>query len=105
MVSVSLDEYLSAFEEVRTLTDIVKYRDFQYCLLTNCIFTNNHLYHWRKVEMQNCEICKTNTKQAVVYLFWECKKVSDIWDQLKQFIVKCVGAEEQELNITLKNVL
>ena len=50
--NVSYEEYRTAFTMLHKVSDIPKYKDFQYRLLCNAIFCNNRLYYWGKVPIK-----------------------------------------------------
>ena len=41
-------QYQKAFKAIYAVTNVTKYRDFQYRLLVNAIYANNRLYYWKK---------------------------------------------------------
>ena len=71
-ISITYDEYCEAYVNIKKITNVTKYRDFQYRLLNNAIFTNGRLFYWNKVETQKCDFCN-EPKQTVQHLFFECE--------------------------------
>ena len=47
-----VETHSKAFKNIQVITNVTKYRDFQFRLLHNKIFCNNILYHWKKVNSQ-----------------------------------------------------
>ena len=87
------EQYAEAFVRIHYVTNITKYRDFQYRLLVNDIHANDKLYHWKKVETQRCDWCEH--KQTVKHLFWECKMVEKLWNKIENFINKCLYINQE----------
>ena len=44
-LELTYEKYLKAFTNLSKITRIMKYRNFQYHLLLNAIYTNNQLFH------------------------------------------------------------
>ena len=101
-VDVDFDTYKNAFVQLRKLTDNVKYRDFQYRLLTNAIHANDKLFHWKKVSSQKCEYC-TEIKQNPTHLLYTCPGIQPIWKKLEMY-ASCMDMVEK-VNFTLHNVM
>ena len=53
---VDMERLARAFKNIKKLTNITKYRDFQYRLLSSDIHFNNRLYHWRIKDSNVCEL-------------------------------------------------
>ena len=87
------DVYKKGFDNIYKVTNVTKYRDFQYRLMTNVIFANNRLYYWKKVESQKCDWCED--KQTVKHLLYECKQIGKIWDECKEFVTECMYVKER----------
>ena len=84
-VKVTTERLRQAFLKIYSLTNVVKYRDFQYRLLASHIPLNNKLFYWGKVESQLCEWCNAS-KQTVSHFFYECVIAKKMWDKLKEHI-------------------
>ena len=82
-ISVTQEEMRKAFQNIKKLTNITKYRDFQYRLLSNAIFTNDRLYYWKKVDTKKCEFCECEV-QTIQHLMWECRVTQIIWKSLEK---------------------
>ena len=105
-VSCTIVEYQKAFRAIHQVTNITKYRDFQYRLLVNAIHTNTKLYHWRIVDSQYCEWC-INTQQTVKHLFFDCPRVQNFYQQIECFILmldSCLNLTVNYKNVVLGNV-
>ena len=66
------------FSDLNKVTNIPKYRSFQYRLLHRAIITNIHLKHWKIIETDTCLFCGTD-RESYIHLFVLCKKVEQIW--------------------------
>ena len=95
--TLTYEEYLYMFRKLYKTTSITKFRNFQYRLLLNKIFTNMLLSKWGIVKSDKCEFCK-NCVQTVVHLLAECESIRPVWD--KAF--KIIGGAISTLDI-LKN--
>ena len=103
-MGISYQQYCEAFMNIYKITDNVKYRDFQYRLLMNVIFTNNRLVHWKLVDTANCNFCNTEI-QTVVHLFSECTVTKKILHQLIEFLNKYTAIKSKELGIMTANII
>ena len=104
-VECSIEEYTQAFKDLYQVTDITKFRDFQYRILVNAIFTNNRLYHWKIVNTKICEYCQTEI-QDVPHLMFECKNIRKIWNQFQRYIKQCMNVkDEHDLTWKKKNIM
>ena len=75
--AISYNDILEGFKNIKKVTNIVKLQNFQYKLLHNIIFCNDHLFYWKKVDSQQCEWCIH--KQTIVHLLYECENTQKIW--------------------------
>ena len=80
-----LCEYGTLHANIYTMTNIPKYRSFQYRLLQRGIVTNIQLYKWKIVESENCTFCREH-KETYRHLFVECEKVQEVWLYYEKFI-------------------
>ena len=103
-VELELDEYLQAFINLRIVTDITKFRDFQYRLLTNNIYTNNILFYWKKTKSKVCDFCK-KLDQTVPHMLIECEVVQKIWQEFKTFCNKCINTNMSILRFQKKEIM
>ena len=78
-VDYDLDEYCKLFRNIYTVTNITKFRDFQYRLLLLKVPTNNILYHWKVKITQQCDYCSA-PYQNIKHLFYDCPYTKKIWD-------------------------
>ena len=83
--SVSREELETAFKDLYVMTNITKYRDFQYRLLNLAIYANNVLFYWKKVDSQCCDWCDF-PKQTVQHMLFECPFSCKVFKELTMFI-------------------
>ena len=83
----SLLEYQQSFCAIQKVTNIVKYRDFQYWLLLNAIHPNNRLFYWKKKESQKCDWCP-HKKQTLKHMLYMCPTIRPLWYKFQKFAVK-----------------
>ena len=96
-------EYQKAFLDLKQVTNITKYRDFQYRLLVNDIHTNTRLYYWGITNSQKCELCNEET-QTIQHLMYECKVSADIWVKFQTFISEEIDCDGGILQFEVQNI-
>ena len=67
------------------ITDIIKYRSFQYKLMHKAIWLNNWLYHCNIVQTQDCTFC-ASAKEDYFHFFFDCQVSQGIWSKLHDLI-------------------
>ena len=77
----SLVEYGLKYKDIFRVTNITKYRSFQYRLLGRGIVTNIQLHKWGIIDSSICRLCKEQ-EESVMHAMFGCKEIRDIWDQL-----------------------
>ena len=83
MGEVEPDRYKNSFRNIYVMTKITKLRDFQYCLLLGKIPTNTDLYKWKKLENDNCTLCRKGP-EGIFHLLLNCPESQKIWKQVCQ---------------------
>ena len=68
------------------LTNVTKYRNFQYRLLQRGLVTNVHLYKWGLVDSSMCYFCKCEN-ETISHLFFFCDIVKKLWHDLINYCV------------------
>ena len=71
---INYNVFVSGFSDLYKVTNIPKFRSFQYRLLTRVIITNVHLEHWGLKPSNMCSFCEMH-KKSYVHLFIYCEKV------------------------------
>ena len=67
------------------LTNVPKYRSFQYRLLQRALVTNNDLYKWGIVSSPTCYFCN-NDKETILHMMCKCPIVRALWNDVKILI-------------------
>lgn len=92
------DEYLVCYRDITFITNVPKYRSFQYRLMSQAIITNVHLYRWKKRGMNVCSFCgleketyvhSTNAKQLLDISAEQIDTVMNV-ETIKGEVAKCM---------------
>ena len=81
---ITVDELTQAFRSIYVITNIVKYRDFQYRVLCLAVYGNDRLYHWKITDSQKCERCNY-PKQDLFHMLYDCPVLQAFWSRLFSF--------------------
>ena len=81
------------------LSKIAKYISFQYRLMHNVVFLNDRLFHFGKVNTQNCDFCNEH-KENFTHFFVECEYVQSLWHDLWSFARMQDAILISELNLS-----
>ena len=81
----TLLEFGRAHLEVNTITNVPKYRSFQYRILQRAITTNIQLYKWKLRNNPNCHFCG-RYEETLVHMLWECEYVQTLWTSITRLI-------------------
>ena len=82
-INVEVEEILENLRNVTAVTNIPKYRSFQYRLIYRAIMTNMHLFRWNIIENNLCGFCG-KSKETYKHLFVWCEHIKPGWIRLKQ---------------------
>ena len=74
-------------------------RNFQYKYVHRIIATNKYLFKCNLSNTNLCDICSEHI-ETIEHLFWECKHIQIIWDQLTTFLEK----QQLQLKLSLLNI-
>ena len=81
----TLVEFGQMHLDVYKVTDVAKYRSFQYRLMQRGLVTNIQLHKWNIILSPNCEFC-SEQKETIIHMFVECSKVYQLWECFYLFI-------------------
>ena len=95
------DMYIKSFRDLYCVTNVPKFRSFQYRLLHRAIITNVHLKRWGILDNDDCEFCKRE-KETYTHLFCECEYVTELWGRVKDFIQGCTA---NDVDISNENII
>ena len=93
--SLSGSNYLRLFQNLYKITNVTKYRDFQYRLLIGKIYPNTTLVKWKVVDSAICNFCE-NEAQDIKHMLYTCPIVTKLWD----YIGNAYG-----INLTFKQIM
>ena len=93
-------EFAALHQGIYSVTNITKYRSFQYRLLQRGLVTNVHLCYWHMTDTNLCSFCQ-RSKETVVHLLYECPLVYPLWEEFATFIKKDFKVEVTELSAKL----
>ena len=92
-------EFGSLHMDIYKVTNVPKFRSFQYRLLQRGLVTNVQLHKWGVLQNYNCSWCKLE-KETVSHLFYFCDIVQDLWKQLLEWISKNFSVGVITFNVT-----
>ena len=75
----------------------IRLQVMQYKLLHQTIAHNKKLYKCKLVDSPNCPYCQK--EQTIYHMFFECAKVKDLWEKLKQEYIRI---EKRNIEIDIK---
>ena len=88
--------------DIYRLSNVAKYRSFQYRLLQRGIVTNIHLYSWKITQSDLCYYCQ-NERETVCHLFYQCPIILNLWKDVVIYVKNRFMGIKVELN--LQNVI
>ena len=80
-----------------TLTNVTRFRSFQYRLLQRGLVTNILLCKWGIIESSKCSFCKIE-EESVLHIMVLCREIWKIWCMLTSFLTERYGDLEVEIN-------
>ena len=84
---IDMSTFTTCFLDVFRVTNIPKYRSFQYQLLHRAVITNVHLAHWGLKSSNMCSFCGL-FKETYTHLFVMCDHVKELWLYIEQYMNK-----------------
>ena len=79
-------QYAASINSTNKITNVPKYRSFQYRTMHRALVTNIHLNMWNMTTTNMCQLCNTQ-KETTIHMLFECEKVYPLWLQLKAYIL------------------
>ena len=76
-------DYRQAHSDLYKVTNVTKYRSFQYRLLQRALVTNIQLEKWNIIQSNLCHFCQQET-ETVPHLLWNCHIVQQLWRRIFQ---------------------
>ena len=81
----TLTEFADLHRDIYRVTNVAKYRSFQYRLLQRGLVTNIHLKNWNITQSDLCYYCGQE-QESLAHLFWECPKIRRVWEDLEVYL-------------------
>ena len=82
---IPYEDFLRCFKDIYSVTNIAKYRSFQYRLLHRAIITNVDLKRWNIILSELCTFCGKE-KEDYKHLFIYCEFVRNLWIQVRNLL-------------------
>ena len=98
--SITMEKYMKEFAHIYIVSNVAKYRSFQFRLLHRAILLNPILYKWNITQTDLCTFCGKH-KETYSHLFVMCEKVQDIWIRTENFMN---SFNEVQITFNVKNV-
>ena len=76
--------YGKLFKDIYRVTNVPKYRSFQYRLLQRGIVTNIQLEKWGIIPSMYCTFCG-KVPETLTHLFVSCEEVKELWINVKEW--------------------
>ena len=83
-ISESLYDFAREHTLIYSITNVAKYRSFQYRLMQRGLVTNVQLFKWNITESDLCFFCQEE-RETNIHLFWSCRVVQDLWMQFTEY--------------------
>ena len=84
-IEVSPSEFRNFFGAIKLVTNVPKYRSFQYRLLHRALVLNIHLFRWG-IKCDNlCSLC-SKEREDILHLFYNCPETTKFWLETVNFI-------------------
>ena len=83
----SLYEFRNVFKDLYKVTNVAKFRSFQYRTVQQSLVTNIHLYKWGMIDSDHCDFCKKES-ETFLHMLYYCEKVQKLWEQVVEYMVK-----------------
>ena len=97
----TLREYAGKHLDIYGLTNITKYRSFQYRLLQRGIVTNVQLLKWKMSPNDLCTFCKSE-RETLSHIFYDCSEIFSVWVELVQLLE---ARYNKKVELSRKNVI
>ena len=81
-LDLDMEKFQSYVRMIYTITNVPKFRSFQYRLLMSTVITNIDLKNFKIRSNDLCTFCETE-RETVIHIFCECKYVRQLWSQIQ----------------------
>ena len=88
-VAETLIDFRDTVVNIHKITNIPKFRSFQYRILMRGIVTNIQLYQWKMLENDNCYYCNCE-RETLSHLFYYCTEIRGVVDKSSRILTSRV---------------
>ena len=88
-------DFAKKHRDIYAVTNVPKYRSFQYRLLQRGIVTNIQLKKWGMRDTDLCSFCGEE-KETLLHLFCTCSQVRQLWSNVYEYIQERFGVNIQD---------
>ena len=89
-------------KNILKLTNVTKYRDFQYRLLQRGLVTNIDLHNWGLMDSNLCSTCMEQ-EESLVHLLVQCPTVQEFWTKFEEYIATTFPGVR--ISLTPRNII
>ena len=96
-----LIDFAKKHSDIYRVTNVTKYRSFQYRVLQRGLITNIQLAKWGIMENELCYFCRDD-RETISHMLFLCPLVRHIWEDLQKYLMergKC------EIHMNVQNVI
>ena len=93
----SIWEYGNLHMDIYRVTNIPKYRSFQYRFLQRAIVTNIQLKAWKITDSDLCCFCGEQV-ESLIHLFVQCRYVEQLWEEVERYIKERWGISQLHMS-------
>ena len=86
-MEIEVQQFINCVRDIYKVTNIAKYRSFQFRLLNRAIVTNIHLKYYKIKDHDLCTLCDKFC-ETYLHLFIYCEHVQSIWIRLDNWLLK-----------------
>ena len=97
VIAEDVNQFGSLHMEIYKITNVAKYRSFQYRLLQRGIVTNIQLERWGLRPDNLCTFCKEE-KETILHIFCECRHTLALWKRVAYMLRDNYGDVDIELS-------
>ena len=97
----SNNAYCQEIKNLYKVTNIPKYRSFQYRFMHRAMVLNTHLHKWKITSSDQCTFCG-KYQETILHLFFHCEETIRIWEQIKGITRKYT---QEEMHWTAEKVM
>ena len=81
----AFSDFIEHFRSIYRISNVAKYRSFQYRVLQRALVTNVQLHKWGLTTDEYCHFCKLH-KETVPHMLFYCENVQEVWEKVIEFV-------------------